>query len=224
MKKTLITAAIAALTLTAQADKNGVEARKGFEYEAEIFNEAYKTLIKYKEVSSTLHTNLGEIKISKLKTRPFKKENHGLMKPRSLEGWLVPIRLPSDERLLWLSFKVEVLDFPKLGSLKPTKEFHVIIDIKLVTPFDDDKKPKAVNGWPWMKVIKLKDRPEPALTGSQRTLISRAIAKQEVKLNKKFTAEEYKEQFEIAKKNLNGQHKVGMTLEEASTVVIRDKK
>ena len=78
------------------------------------------------------------------------------MKPRSLEGWLVPVQL--DGKQLWLSFKVEVLDFPKLGSLEAIKEFHSIIDIKLVTPFDDDKKPKAVNEWPWMKTVKLKDK------------------------------------------------------------------
>ena len=151
MKKTLIAAAVAALTLTAQAIEEG--------YQAEIYKEAYKTLTKYKEVSLVPSVRGGGVtKVSKLKTRPFKKENHGLMKPRSLEGWLVPVRLPSDERLLWLSFKVEVLDFPKLGRVEAIKEFHSIIDIKLVTPFDDDKAPKAVNGWPWMKVVKLKDK------------------------------------------------------------------
>ncbi len=154
MKNTQITAAaaaaIAALALTACPAK---AIDKG--YQAEIYKEAYKTLSKYKEVTLT---QSGPTKISKLKTRPFKKENHGLMKPASLEGWLVPIRFPSDERLLWLSFKVEVLDFPKLGRVEAIKEFHSIIDIKLVTPFDDDKAPKAVNGWPWMKVVKLKDK------------------------------------------------------------------
>ena len=199
MKKTLITAAFACMIPTSQAIEEG--------YQDEIYKEAYKTLIKYKEVTLVPSVrDAGVVKVFKLKTRPFKKADHGHMKPASLEGWMVPVLL--EGRPLWLSFKVEVLDFPKLGRQEATKEFHSIIDIRLVTSSGENAK-----------TVKLKDKPEPALTKWQRHLISKAIVKLEEKRNKKFTAKEHKEQFEIQKKALVGQHKFVSKLEEARTLV-----
>ena len=106
--------------MTAQADKP-----KPIGYQAEIYVEAYKTLRKYKEVELIFE---GPIKVWELAPRPFNKADHGLTKPRSLEGWMVPVSTKFESKdQLWLTFKVEVLDLPKLGNVAAITEIHSII-------------------------------------------------------------------------------------------------
>jgi len=187
-----------------------------------IINEAYDVLHKYKEVTKL--QSIGPVEIKKLATRKFREEDHGMLKPRSLESWALPVEDETTEPF-YLIFDVEVLDLPDLGFTPAHSEFVHIFNIKLYPRLVgyrevDSIKPKAP-----VEVV-LKDKKQPEFTKRELTLISRKIAALEKKYKKTFTAAEKLKHEKILRAVIlkKKKHQPDETLKTAKGKIIRKKK
>jgi hypothetical protein len=203
--------------------------------QANIYAEVYRALHKYKEVDLTF---VGPIQVIKKETRKFREEDHGMLKPRSLELWGVPVLsreilmspFPGEfeanpiplKQTLQLTFNVEVLDFPALGNTPAHSEFVNIFNVKLY-------EVRRSGARAMRSVITLKDKEQPEWSKRELTLMSRKLVKMEKERGKPFTAAEKLIQEEIVKKTLfTGKSAPSQrdprTLEDAKIFIVRKKK
>lgn len=91
-----------------------------------IINEALRVLGEYKELPYKIKGN----KPPSILDLVPSKEMKGFLKPKSLQFWSLPMKDDKGKKL-YLTFNVEVLDFPSLGRAKSHSEFVSITDIKV---------------------------------------------------------------------------------------------